>query len=125
MRMQNRVFALLFAIVMLAIAGCTATESKRGTGEYMNDAAISTSVKSALFADPETSSTQINVETFRGVVQLSGFADSPRSAQRAVDVARGVSGVKSVESNIKIRQQVAPTPQRTTPQPTTPSTSTY
>jgi len=95
---QFKRFFALFPIVLLAfIVGCTATSKHEGTGDYFDDTLLTTKVKSAVFKDPTLKSTEINVETFKGEVQLSGFVSSQAEIDRAEDIARRVQGVKSVE----------------------------
>ena len=74
-----------------------------GTGEYVDDSAITTKVKSAILADSDLKVMQINVETFKGVVQLSGFVNSQKSATKAAEVARSVKGVVSVKNNLIVK----------------------
>ncbi|OON41222.1 hypothetical protein BTJ39_04435 [Izhakiella australiensis] len=96
----------LFAAVMVALtlSACAPTEHKEGTGGYIDDTVITTKVKSQLLGDEALKhANQISVETFKGRVQLSGFVSSPQMAARAVSVARGVNGVKSVINNMQIR----------------------
>ena len=96
--------AFVAALLLAAIAmGCASTANKEGTGEYIDDSVVTTKVISAIFSDPELKSAEINVETFKGVVQLSGFVTSSADANRAVQVTRGVAGVKSVENVMQIK----------------------
>jgi osmotically-inducible protein OsmY len=90
-------------IVMIVMLGCAGDRTTRSTGEYIDDSTITTKVKSALVADPEVKGTQMQVEVYRGVVQLSGFVDRPADAQRAVAVARNVEGVKEVRNNLIVK----------------------
>ena len=83
--------------------GCAGTATRESTGEYIDDSVITGKVKAAFAADPTVKATQVQVETFKGTVQLSGFVDSRESAQKAVDIARGVKGVKSVKNDTVIR----------------------
>jgi len=99
---QRSYFALALAMLILLV-GCASTRSHESTGEYIDDSAITTKVKAALVADKEVSALSVNVETFRGVVQLSGFADNQREISRAVSVARGVKGVKSVKNDLRVK----------------------
>ena len=94
---------LLTAFVLTASIGCASTKSHEGTGEYVDDSAITTKVKAAILGEPGLKSAEINVETFKGVVQLSGFVRSQADASKAVEVARGVKGVKSVKNNMRIK----------------------
>jgi hyperosmotically inducible periplasmic protein len=73
------------------------------TGEYIDDAVISTKVKVALNADDKVSDFQVNVETFKGTVLLSGFVDTMEQAERAEEIARSVDGVKNVLNNMTIK----------------------
>jgi osmotically-inducible protein OsmY len=103
---MNRILKrLLLAAVTLsfAVAGCASTAKQEGTGEYIDDSVITTKVKASILNDPELKVFQINVETFKGVVQLSGFVDSEAMIDRAVDVTRRVSGVKSVKNDMRVR----------------------
>ena len=97
-----------FGIVVLTIAlasawGCGSTATKEGTGEYVDDSVITAKVKSAIFNDANLKVNEINVETFKGVVQLSGFVRSQADIDQAVKVARGVAGVKSVKNDMRIK----------------------
>jgi osmotically-inducible protein OsmY len=84
-------------------AGCAGTYKKESTGEYIDDTVLTTKVKTEIFNDPELKVLQINVETFKGVVQLSGFVDSEKAAARAVEIARSVKGVQSVKNNMVVK----------------------
>ena len=101
---QRRRFSTF--ILMLGLAsflGCASTAKTEGTGEYIDDSAITAKVKAAVLNEPTLKSAEINVETFKGVVQLSGFVSSQASINKAVEVARGVSGVKSVKNDIRLK----------------------
>jgi osmotically-inducible protein OsmY len=91
------------AIVAIGLAACSATSTKSSTGEWFDDTWITTKVKTSLLADENTSGTAINVETFRGMVQLSGFAASQGEIERAVKIAQGTAGVKGVKNDIRLR----------------------
>ena len=93
----------VFAIILAALVGCGATPTREGTGEYIDDTVITTKVKAALLSDPETKVLQVNVETFKGVVQLSGFVASQGIASRAVELARTVKGVNEVKNDMRLR----------------------
>ena len=95
--------ALFFSILMLSLLGCASTPGQSGTGEFIDDSVITTKVKSELIAVPDLKSLQINVETFKGVVQLSGFVDSVESVQKAAEVARSIEGVVSVKNDLIVR----------------------
>lgn len=85
-------------------AGCAGTATRPSTGEAIDDGVISTRVKTALLRDESTPGTAIQVETFRGTVQLSGFVDNAVQKTRAVEIARGTPGVVSVVDNIVVKQ---------------------
>jgi osmotically-inducible protein OsmY len=100
----TRKLATLFGILFVALAlGCASTASKEGTGEYVDDTVITAKVKTAIFNEPTLKSAEINVETFKGVVQLSGFTSSQAAQDKAVQVARGVCGVKSVKNDMRLK----------------------
>ena len=106
MKIQRIVKGLLLAACVLSfvtVTGCASTSRQEGTGEYVDDSVITTKVKAAILNDSELKVLQINVETFKGVVQLSGFVDSRAMMNRAVEVTRGVSGVKSVKNDMRLR----------------------
>jgi len=94
---------LFFAVLLTAVIGCAPTPTREGTGEYVDDSVITTKVKAAIFNEPSLKSAEINVETFRGVVQLSGFVSSQANITRAIEVARGVDGVKSVKDDMRLK----------------------
>jgi osmotically-inducible protein OsmY len=90
-------FALLFSL------GCGSTPTKEGTGEYVDDSVVTTKVKAAIFNESTLKSAEINVETFKGVVQLSGFVGSQSDINKAVEITRGVAGVTSVKNAMRIK----------------------
>jgi osmotically-inducible protein OsmY len=101
---RYRIFSLLVCIALVtAFFGCASTPTREGTGEYIDDSAITTKVKAAILNEPTLKVFQINVETFKGEVQLSGFVDSAQSVNKAREVARGVKGVKSVKNNLIVK----------------------
>ncbi|MFA5699700.1 MAG: BON domain-containing protein [Desulfuromonas sp.] len=98
-------FTGYFAIlILLALCGCAGTETSRSTGAYIDDKTISTKVKAQLAADSLTEALQIEVETYKGVVQLSGFVNTIESKERAEEIAEAVTGVKEVKNNLNIRK---------------------
>lgn len=104
MKLFKTLAALCMAGVMaLAVTACAPTAQSEGTGGYIDDTVITTKVKSALLADKNIKSREISVETFKGRVQLSGFVSSSADANRAVQVTRGVAGVKSVENVMQLK----------------------
>ncbi|HEV2055787.1 MAG TPA: BON domain-containing protein [Methylomirabilota bacterium] len=99
-----RGFGILALSILLASAvGCASTATKEGTGEYVDDSVITAKVKTAIFNDSSLKVNEINVETFKGSVQLSGFVRSQADIDRAVQVARGVAGVTSVKNDMRIK----------------------
>ena len=99
-----RAFGILVLAIVLASAwGCGSTATREGTGEYVDDSVITTKVKTAIFNDPSLKVNEINVETFKGVVQLSGFVNSQDDINRAVRVARSVKGVVSVRNDMRLK----------------------
>lgn len=96
----------LLAAALLGVAlaaGCSSSPTRESTGEYIDDTALTTRVKAKFVEDPAVSAMHINVETFKGIVQLSGFANSQAEANRAVYVAQNTSGVKSVKNDIRLK----------------------
>lgn len=102
-KLSKYLVAFFMAATLLSVVGCAATPKQEGTGEYVDDSVITTKVKAAILKEPELKVAEINVETFKGVVQLSGFVGSPAAANKAVEVARGVGGVKSVKNDMRIK----------------------
>jgi hyperosmotically inducible protein len=95
--------AFFLAFTLLSVVGCAGSRTKEATGEYVDDSVITTKVKAAIVDEPTLSATEINVETFKGVVQLSGFVKDRADIRRATEVARGVEGVKSVKNDIRLK----------------------
>jgi osmotically-inducible protein OsmY len=85
------------------IVGCAGTQNRESTGEYIDDSVITSKVKGEIFNDPMLKVFQINVESFKGAVQLSGFVDSPQAAARAVALAKSVKGVSSVKNSLVLK----------------------
>ncbi len=100
----TRKLTTFVGILFMALAlGCASTAKQEGTGEYVDDTVITTKVKAAIFNEPTLKSAEINVETFKGVVQLSGFVSSQAAENTAVSVARKVEGVKSVKNDMRLK----------------------
>ena len=104
MKKRNR-FVGYFVLVMLMVAfvACASTSKQESTGEYIDDSVITTKVKSLLAGDDFLKSFQISVETYKGTVQLSGFVGSQNAVDKAVQIARGVKGVKSVKNSLIVK----------------------
>ena len=98
-----RTSILVAAVALTTLAGCASTQNHESTGQYIDDTAITTSVKAAIFNDPSLKSMEINVETFKGRVQLSGFVTSRAQIDRAVQVAQGVKGVSTVANDMRVK----------------------
>jgi osmotically-inducible protein OsmY len=114
--MKRNILFLAIIAAALAVGGCasnTQTSSKDSTkdstketpGQYVDDATVTAKVKTAIASDVGVkAASNVNVETYRGVVQLSGFADSEDQAAKAVTAAKKVSGVRSVKNDIRIKR---------------------
>lgn len=101
---QSKIFSAVLLIVVFAFfAGCASTPKQEGTGEYVDDTVITTKVKTAILGEQSLKSAEVNVETFKGVVQLSGFVNSSADINKAVDVASKVPGVKSVKNDMRLK----------------------
>jgi osmotically-inducible protein OsmY len=103
MQRLKRLSALFLAVTLLTMLGCASTAQREGTGEYVDDSVITTKVKAAILDEPSLKVAEINVETFKGVVQLSGFVSSRADIEKAVEVARDVKGVKSVKNDMRLK----------------------
>ena len=95
--------AVFLAVMLVTAVGCASTAKQEGTGEYIDDSVITTKVKAAVLNEPTLKVAEINVETFKGVVQLSGFVSSQAAMNKAVEVTRHVSGVTSVKNDMRIK----------------------
>ena len=91
------IFSLLFMVA------CAAGPGQSSTGEYIDDSVITTRVKAAIFNEPTLKSAEVNVETFKGVVQLSGFINSSADMTKAIEVTRAVNGVVSVKNDMRLK----------------------
>ena len=100
---QRLITATFAAAVALTAVGCSSNPTSKSAGEYVDDAVITTKVKAAFAADPTVKATEINVETYKGDVQLSGFVAEAGDASKAVQIARGVQGVTSVKNDIRVK----------------------
>ena len=101
---RHRTLGFVVCILLVtAFLGCASTPTRESSGQYLDDSAITTKVKAAIFDDPSLKVLQINVETFKGEVQLSGFVDSAQNIRRAREVARSVMGVRSVKNDLIVK----------------------
>jgi osmotically-inducible protein OsmY len=101
---RHRLLSILICIGLVAVfVGCASTRTQQSAGEKVDDSVITTKVKAAIFNEPSLKVFQINVETFKGEVQLSGFVDTAQTVKKAGEVARGVKGVVSVKNNLIVK----------------------
>ena len=103
MKNFKQALSLLAIVATVSMVGCASTAKTEGTGEYVDDTVITGKVKAAILNEPTLKSAEINVETFKGVVQLSGFVSSPAAESTAVAVAKQVGGVKSVKNDMRLK----------------------
>ena len=103
MKKTSLIAAVLSAFLAVSVVGCASTSKSEGTGEYVDDAVLTTKVKAAIFNEPGLKSFEINVETYKGVVQLSGYVNSQANIIMAVVVALSVKGVVSVTNNVWVK----------------------
>jgi osmotically-inducible protein OsmY len=103
MKQFKNISALLATVALTALVGCASTSTHESTGQYVDDSAITTKVKTVLFNDPSLKSMEINVETYKGRVQLSGFLSSQTAINNAVADAQGVKGVTSVKNDMRLK----------------------
>lgn len=103
MKLYKRISAVFLALALAFALGCASTSTKEGTGEYVDDTIITTKVKTAIFNEPSLKSSEINVETFKGTVQLSGFVKYQADINKAVQIARSVKGVTSVKNDMRLK----------------------
>lgn len=94
---------LIAALMLTAVVGCASTPKQESTGQYVDDSVITTAVKAAILKEPSLKVSEINVETFKGAVQLSGFVRSQDNIATAMNVTRGVNGVKSVKNDMRLK----------------------
>jgi osmotically-inducible protein OsmY len=100
MNPSRRLGQFCLAILAASLVACGSTPTKEGTGEFVDDAIITTKVKAAIVKEPTLKLTDISVVTFKGVVELSGFVDAPEGIDRAGQLARTVVGVKLVRNDL-------------------------
>jgi osmotically-inducible protein OsmY len=101
--MLSLMLCLSLTVGMICVCGCASTSTKESTGEYIDDSTITTKVKAKYARDPVVSAMQVKVETFKGIVQLSGFVDTKGQSDRAAELAREVEGVKDVKNSIMVK----------------------
>lgn len=104
MARQNTAALILAALMASMVVACSSTPTQQSTGQAIDDGVVTAKVKAALIEDPVTKAHQINVETFKGQVQLSGFVESDEARTRALQLARDVEGVKKVKDALEVRK---------------------
>lgn len=101
---MNKPTLTLATVLMFGLlGGCASTPTQESTGQYIDDSVITAAVKASILNEPTLKVAEINVETFKGKVQLSGFVSSVAAASKAVEVARGVRGVTAVKDDMRIK----------------------
>ena len=103
MKTFKRAIPMLAILAAASLIGCASTSRSEGTGEYVDDSVITGKVKAAILEEPSLKSTEINVETFKGVVQLSGFVSSQSKINTAMATAEHVKGVTSVKNDMRLK----------------------
>ena len=101
--MKNVFVAAMIAVTATWTAGCAVSSGQSSVGEYVDDATVTAQVKAKMAEDTAVAATRIQVETLKGVVQLSGFATSENERTRAAQIAASVKGVKQVQNSIVVR----------------------
>ena len=104
MARQKTAALVLAAIMASTVVACTSTPTQQSTGQAIDDGVVTAKVKAKLIEDPVTKAHQINVETFKGAVQLSGFVENDQARTRALQLARDTDGVKSVKDALEVRK---------------------
>jgi hyperosmotically inducible protein len=105
----KRMFGYALCLIFLfALTACSGSATSRSTGTYASDEWITAKVNTNLTGDPVTKARDINVDTFRGTVQLSGFVDSQEEKERATQLAQSVDGVKKVVNNLVVKKPKTP-----------------
>ncbi len=103
MRIGTVLTGLLVAVAIGVLSGCASTATHESTGEYLDNATITTKIKSAYATDPVVKALSVHVSTFKGVVQLTGTVSSSTEKKRAEEIARSVAGVTSVKNGIVVK----------------------
>ncbi len=103
MILRTTLASIVTAVALLTITGCAVTRGQETVGAYVDDAAITTSVKARFIDNKDVDASSIKVETLNGTVMLSGFAKNMTEKSTAESIARRVNGVKSVKNEIAVR----------------------
>jgi len=101
--MLKRLSAVFISALLVSALGCATQSEPQSSGAYMGDSWVTTKVKTAILNEPSLKVLQINVETYEGVVLLSGFVDNAASRTKAAEIARSVQGVKTVKNDLELR----------------------
>ncbi|MDL2284218.1 BON domain-containing protein [Oxalobacter sp. OttesenSCG-928-P03] len=104
MRNFRYVYFAFFALMIAALSACASGQKHGTVGQYVEDSAITTNVKAAIFQESDLSAAEINVETYNGIVQLSGFVSQPGQIARAGEIAKKVEGVKGVKNSLTLKR---------------------
>lgn len=103
MKSLKYITTLLAAVALTVLVGCASSAKQESTGQYVDDSVITTKTKAAIFNEPSLKSAEINVETFKGTVQLSGFVSSQAGINKALELTRSVNGVTSVKNDMRLK----------------------
>lgn len=102
-RRNTFVRCLALLLMLVSLIACASTPKQSSTGEFLDDSIITSKVKGLFVAEESLKSYQISVETYKGIVQLSGFVDSQQAVDKAGQIARGVTGVRNVKNNLVVK----------------------
>lgn len=105
MNLSNKLLGIFIVGLMGITSGCSSTPKSESVGQYVDSSVLTTRVKAAIFNEPTLKSSEINVETFKGEVQLSGFVTSQEQIQKAVEVTKNIQGVTGVKNNMIVKGQ--------------------
>ncbi len=108
MRLTQKITALAFCTILISLVACSATKTQESTGQYVDDSVLTMKAKTAIFNEPTLKSAEINVETFKGEVQLSGFVSSVEQTKKAVEVIKSIEGVKAVKNDMRVKGSTNP-----------------
>lgn len=100
----SKLIRVLALSLVFSVAGCAGTPSQRSTGQYIDDATITSEIKAALIDSPYVDALDVDIETYRGKVQLNGFVNSESGRMQAEQIAIGVDGVKEVTNNLEVQK---------------------
>ncbi|MBU0590168.1 MAG: BON domain-containing protein [Gammaproteobacteria bacterium] len=103
MKSLKYITTLLAAVALTVLVGCASSAKQESTGQYVDDSVITTKTKAAIFNEPSLKSAEINVETFKGAVQLSGFVSSQADINKALELTRSVNGVTSIKNDMRLK----------------------